>query len=367
VSVLVYKVPFPHTGPRLRSLIGLASQKEFVMRPPAVINRYVCRTWLVALALVVAGSPALAQTKVRYIEVVRNLAYLPSYVALAGGFFKEQGLDVSLSSAQGGDKAAALMLSNSADITLVGPEVAVYVQNSESPEKLRIFCSLTGTSTNFLVSRQKLSAPFNWPLLKGKTVLGWRPGSTPELFLEYALRKNGIDPIKDIVNNTNIAPPARLGAWLAGTGDFAIFSEPEVTILERDGKGFPVLFVGSEVGRVDYTVFMATSSYMQKNPQIVQAFTNAVHKAQKMTYTADPAELAKLVVDFFPAVTEAQIAEAVKRYRAVNLWPSDPIVGEQAMNLLQDILMQGGVQDAGKRVKYADLVVTSFGEAAKAK
>ena len=317
--------------------------------------------------LTVAAAPASAQTKVRYVEVVRNLAYLPSYVAIAKGFFKDEGLDVTLSSAQGGDKAAALMLSGSADITLVGPEVGVYVWNSESPEKLRIFCSLTGTSTNFLVARQKPAAPFAWSMLKGKTLLGWRPGSTPELFLEYALKKQGLDLLKDLTLNTNIAPPARLGAWLAGAGDYAIFSEPEVTILERDGKGAPLLFVGAEVGKVDYTLFMATGSYMKKNPQTIQAFTNAVYKAQRLSAGADPAELAKLLADFFPAVTEPQIAEAVKRYRAVDLWPADPRVTERAMETLQDILIQGGVQEPAKRVKFADLVDNSFGEAAMAK
>ena len=305
--------------------------------------------------------PATAQTKVRYVEVVRNLAYLPSYIAIAKGYFKEEGLDVQLSTAQGGDKATALLLSGGADISLVGPEVAVYVYNSESPEKLRIFCSLTGTSTNFLMSRQKPAGPFQWSQVKGKTMLGWRPGSTPELFLEYALKKNGIDPFKDITNNTNIAPPARLGAWLGGAGDYAIFSEPEVTILERDGKGYPLTFVGTEVGKVDYTLFLATRSYIAKNPQTVQAFTNAAYKAQRLTATGDPAELAKLVVDFFPSVTELQIAEAVKRYRAVELWPTNPLVTERAMDTLQDILIQGTVQDAGKRVRHADLVDNSFG------
>lgn len=327
----------------------------------------IARTLLAAIFVLLGLSAASAQTKVRYIEVVRNLAYLPSYVALSKGYFKDEGLNVTLSSAQGGDKATALVLSGSADITLVGPEVAVYVWNSESPEKMKIFCALTGTSTNFLVARQKPAGPFQWSMLKGKTVLGWRPGSTPELFLEYALRKNGIDPFKDIVNNTNIAPPARLGAWLSGAGDYAIFSEPEVTLMERNGKGFPLLFVGSEVGQVDYTLFMATASYIKKNPQTVQAFTNAIYKAQKLSNTAPADELAKLVVEYFPSVTEQQIADAVKRYREVGLWPSDPAVTERSMDTLQDILIQGGVQEANKRVKHADLVVTSFGEAAKAK
>jgi len=320
-----------------------------------------------AVALSTGLSAAHADTKVRYVEVVRNLAYLPSYVAFAKGYFKEAGLDVSISTAQGGDKATAMILAGNADITLVGPETAVYVWNSESPEKMKIFCSLTGTSTNFFISRKKMDpATFKWSMIKGSTVLGWRPGSTPELFMQYAMRKNGIDPAKDITDVTNIGVPARLGAWMSGKGDYAIFSEPELTRIEKDGKGYPLRFVGSDVGQVDYTLFMATESYIKKNPKIIQDFTNAIYKAQLFTKTADPAELGKLVVKYFPVVTVQDIANAVLRYRKVNLWRDDPVVYEKPMETLQDILIQGGAQKADKRVKYSDIVLTSFAEKAKA-
>lgn len=312
---------------------------------------------------------AAAQTKVRYVEVVRNLAYLPSYVAMAKGYFKDEGLDISISTAQGGDKVSALMLSNSADVALVGPESPVYVMNSESPMKLKIFCSLTGTSTNFFMARKApaAGAKFDWASIKGSTVLGWRPGSTPELFLEYAMRKNGIEPTKDINLVTNIAVPARIGAWLAGTGEYSIFSEPDATIIEQQGKGSRLTFVGREVGKVDYTVFTASAEYIKKNPKVIQAFTNAVYKAQLFTKTASAEELGKLTKQFFPRITDAQIAGVVDRYRAEDLWPADPMVYEKAIVTLQDILIQGGAQKPDKRVKYADVVVTNFAEEAKAK
>lgn len=323
---------------------------------------------VVAAGALGAPSAASAQTKVRYVEVVRNLAYLPSYIAFAKGFLKEEGLEVSLSTAQGGDKATAQLLSGHADITLVGPETAVYVQNSASPEKMIIFCSLTGTSTNFFISRKPIKPEeFQWSMIKGSTVLGWRPGSTPELFMEWAMKQNGVDPIRDIDNITNVGVPARMGAWLSGKGDYAIFSEPEVTRLEADGKAYVATFVGNHVGQVDYTLFMTTDSYIQKNPQVVQAWTNAIHKAQLYTQKADPKELAGLVKQYFPVVTEQQIVSAVNRYRAVKLWRTDPVVYEKPMEQLQDILIAGGVQKPGERVKYETIVNTTFAEKAKAK
>ncbi len=70
-------------------------------------------------------------TPVRYEEVIRSIFYLPSYVALAKGYFKDEGLDVSMKTAWGSDKGVAALLSGTADIVLVGPETTVYIQNQE--------------------------------------------------------------------------------------------------------------------------------------------------------------------------------------------------------------------------------------------
>ncbi|MFL6832903.1 MAG: ABC transporter substrate-binding protein, partial [Xanthobacteraceae bacterium] len=100
-------------------------------------RRRTLQTGLATLLSAAAPLPALAQSKprvkIRYNEVVRSMLYAPAYVAIAKGYFDELGLDVTLATAQGGDKSVAIMLSNQADIALIGPESAIYVQNSDSP------------------------------------------------------------------------------------------------------------------------------------------------------------------------------------------------------------------------------------------
>ena len=78
------------------------------------------------------------------------------------------------------------------------------------PDKPVIFCAPTATDGLFLASRQKLDK-FDWSMLNGKKIMGWRPGSTPQLYLEYVLKQRGVaaDTIKSIV--TNIGMPARDG------------------------------------------------------------------------------------------------------------------------------------------------------------
>jgi NitT/TauT family transport system substrate-binding protein len=302
--------------------------------------------------------------KIRYNEVVRSILYAPAYVAITKGYFKDAGFDVTLTTAQGGDKSVAALLSNSADIGLMGPEAAIYVQNSDSPTKIPIFCGLTATDGFMLMSRDKIDK-FDWSMLKGKEILGFRPGSTPILFFEAAMRKNGIDPFKDVKLNNNVAIPARVGSWIAGQNQFAIFIEPDASQLEMDGKAHFVASIGETVGPADYTTFMATDKYIKENPTIIQTWTDTIHKAQQWTAESPPADVAKAIEPFFQGVNPQALLAAAQRYRKLNIWKSTPKIEPAAMERFQDILVQGNVLESGKRVKFETLVVTEFANKAK--
>jgi NitT/TauT family transport system substrate-binding protein len=302
--------------------------------------------------------------KIRYNEVVRSILYAPAYVAIAKGYFTEVGFDVTMATAQGGDKSMAALLSGGADIALMGPETAIYVQTSDSPTKARIFCGLTATDGFMLVGRDKVDK-FDWQTLKGKEILGFRPGSTPLLFLEAALRRNGIDPQTDVKLNNNVGIPARVGSWLAGQNQFAIFIEPDASQLELDGKAHFLASIGETVGFADYTSFMATEKYIHDNAAVIQSWTDAIAKGMKWTASAPAEEIAGVLQQFFPGVNPKALVAAAQRYQRLKIWKSTPVIDPAAIEKFQDILVQGHVLEPAKRVKFADLVLTEF--AAKAK
>jgi NitT/TauT family transport system substrate-binding protein len=312
-----------------------------------------------AAAVRVASARPAPAARVRYNEVVHSLFYAPAYVAIAKGMFADAGIEVEMTTANGGDKSIAALLGGAADIALVGPEAPIYVLNSESPRKVRIFCGLTATDGYLLVSREKPAA-FDWSMVRGKEVMAWRPGSTPLLFLQAALRRNRIDPLSDVKLLTTIAPPARMGAWLAGQTQYAIFAEPDASLLELGGNGHIVASVGETVGQIDYTAFMATDDYLGANPNVVQAWTNAIAKAMAWTKAESAAELAAVLLPFFPGVGDAAMTAGVERYRRLGIWKQTPVIDPAAIERFQDILVQSDVLDASKRVKYADLVVADF-------
>jgi NitT/TauT family transport system substrate-binding protein len=302
--------------------------------------------------------------KVRYNEVVRSVLYAPAYVAITKGYFKDAGIDVELTTGGAGDKTMAALLSGSADIALAGPETAIYVLISESPTKARIFCGLTATDGFMLMGRTKVDK-FDWSALKGKDILGFRPGSTPLLFLEEAMRMNGLNPDTDLKLVNNIAPPARVGSWLAGQNEYGIFTEPDPSQLELDGKAYFMASVGDTVGFADYTSFMATDRYIKDNSAVVLAWTDSIYRSQQWTANASAADIVDAIEGYFPGVNRQALINATIRYQKLKIWKTSPVIESKAIDRFQDILVRGHVLEDAKRVKFSDLVLTEFANKAK--
>lgn len=81
-------------------------------------------------------------TKVRLNEVVHSIFYAPQYVAMEKGFFAEEGLDIVLDVGQGADKSMTALLSDSADIALLGTEAGIYVYNEGKEDYPKAFAQL---------------------------------------------------------------------------------------------------------------------------------------------------------------------------------------------------------------------------------
>lgn len=326
-------------------------------------RRHALQLGIAGLGSLLTAPAVLAQTrprlKVRYSEVIRSVFYAPAYVAMAKGYFSDAGLEVELATANGPDKLMAALLGGSADVGLVGPDAAIYVLNSKSPTKVRVFSGLTATDGFMLVGRDKVEK-FDWSILKGKEVLAGLPGGTPLVFLQAALRLNGIDPLKDLKLVTNVAPPARIGSWIAGQNQFATFAEPDASQLELDGKAHFLASIGQTIGPADYTTFVATDTYLTANPEAVQAWTNAIAKAQKWVATSQAADIAEAVKSYFPGIAPTALVAGIERYKRLKIWKSTPVIEASAIDRLQDVLVQGNVLGEAKRVKFTDLVRSEF-------
>ena len=295
--------------------------------------------------------------KVRVAEVTRSIFYAPEYVALAKGFFKQEGLDVTLTTTWGGDKTMTALLSGGTDIALVGSETSIYVYAQGSNDPIINFAQLTQTDGTFLVSREKIDK-FSWDQLKGKTFLGQRKGGMPQMVGEFVLKKNGIDPQKNLKLIQNIDFANVANAFASGTGDFVQLFEPTASIFEKEGKGHIVASFGTESGHVPYTVFMAKQSYMKKNPKQIESFTRAIYKAQQWVDSHSVLEIAKAIQPYFKDTDLSIIETVVDRYKSQGTYATNPILDEKEWNNLQNIMKEAG--ELPKAIDYKTLVNTDI-------
>src|SRR5262249_39653109 len=98
---------------------------------------------------------------------------------------------------------------------------------------------------------------------------------------------------------------------------------------------------------------------------IVQAWTNAIYKAQQWTASTPLAEIVKVLELYFPGIAAPALTAAAERYRRLKIWKTTPVIDPPAIERFQDILVQGNVLEPGKRVKFADLMRPEFANAAK--
>ncbi len=303
-------------------------------------------------------------TKVTLNEVAHSIFYAPMYVAVEEDYFAEEGIDLEIVTGFGADKTMTAVISGSADIGFMGSEASIYTYNEGAKDYVVNFAQLTQRAGNFLVAREKMP-DFTWDKLKDKTVLGGRKGGMPEMVFEYILKKNNIDPAKDLKINQNIDFGSTAAAFSEGQADFTVEFEPGATNLEKEGKGFVVASLGTDSGYVPYTAFSAKQSYIEENPEIIQAFTNALQKGMDYVQSHTPEEIASVISPQFKETDLDTITTIVSRYYDQNTWKSDLIFEKESFELLQDILEES--DELTKRAPYEDLVVTEYAEKAAKK
>lgn len=291
--------------------------------------------------------------KITLAEVTHSIFYAPQYVAIEQGYFEEVGIDVELILTSGADKVTAAVLSKDADIGFCGSEGTIYVYNGGEKDYLKTFAQLTQKDGSFLVSREKIK-DFKLEDLEGKTVLGGRAGGMPEMTLEYALKKNGIDPKKDVEIDTSVDFAAMGGAFIGGQGDFVTLFEPNALELEKEGYGYVVASIGELGGIVPYTSYSARISFIEENEELINNFTKAIQKGIDYVHNHTDEEVAKAIIAQFPDTSLEDIAKVVKRYRDIDAWPKTTDFSEDSFNHLQDIMIDNGAID--KKVPYDKLM-----------
>lgn len=323
---------------------------------------------IIIVAVIIAGAVIYSMNnktndnelkKISVNEVARSVFYAPQYVAINNGFFKEEGLEIELTTGQGADKVMTAVLAGQSDIGFAGPEASIYVYNEGKEDYAEVFAQMTKRDGSFLVSKTDTDN-FSWNDLKGKTVIPGRKGGVPYMTFEYVLKQNGINPETDVNLDDSIKFDLMAGAFAGGDAEYVTLFEPTASMTEEAGKGYVVASVGEASGEIPYTAYFAKKSYIEKNKDVIQGFTNAIYKGQQWIKQHSAKEIAEVIQDFFPDTDLDMLTKSIQSYMDIDAWNNTPVLKEEAFNRLQTVMKEAGELD--KEAPYNKVINNEFAE-----
>lgn len=299
----------------------------------------------------------------RVSEVTHSLFYAPLYVAINQGYFGDEGLEIDLTNAGGSDTVMSSLISNNADIGLMGPESCVYVRNNGMTNAPVIFAQLTACDGSFLVGRNE-ETDFDWNSLRNKHIIAGRKGGMPAMTLQYILEKRGLKPGSEIdadhdtILDTSIAFNLTTSSFIAGTGDYCTMFDPTASQCELDNTGYIVAALGEEVSDIPYTCFVATSGYLNNNNENIIKFVRALKKGYNYLMTATDNQIISSLKPSFSTTSDELILMSVKNYIRIGAYASSFELKQSSWNKMLEII--DGAGELKSAVAWNDAVNNSF-------
>jgi NitT/TauT family transport system substrate-binding protein len=255
---------------------------------------------LAAVSLLATAFHGYAQIEKRDVHIAVGgktaLYYLPLTITERLGYFKDEGLNVRISDFAGGTRSLEAVVGGSADVVSGSYEHTINMQSRM--QHFRAFV-LSGAAPQITVAiSSKLAEKYKSPKdLKGLKVGVSAPGSSTNMVINYLLAKGGLKPTD--VSILGIGAGATVVSAIdQGRVDVISQTDPAVTILEKEGKvkviaetrtlqGTESLFGGPMPAASLY----APVDYVKKNPNTVQALTNAMVRALLWMQEASPQQI----------------------------------------------------------------------------
>ena len=260
---------------------------------------------LIALAAQAGAQGALEKTKV-HIAVGGKAAfyYLPLTIAEQLGYFKAEGLDVTISDFAGGSTALRAVVGGSADVVSGAYEHTISLQGKR--QYFQAFVqqgSLPQISMGISAAR---AASYKSPKdLKSMKVGVSAPGSSTNNLVNQMLVKGGLKPGDVSIVGVGLGAGA-IAAMKSGQIDAISNTDPVMTRLEQDGAIKIIADTRTTKGTIAVWgaplpagCLYAPIEFVKKNPNTVQALTNAIVRADKWLANATPQDILKTVPEAY--------------------------------------------------------------------
>jgi NitT/TauT family transport system substrate-binding protein len=271
-----------------------------------MLRRHLLASGIAAAALPLwASAQTLEKPKLTLAVGGKNLFYyLPLTIAEQLGYFKAEGLDVTIVDFAGGAKALQAVVGGSADVVSGAFEHTINMHSKGQP--MRAFV-LQGATPQIVLGINPKTLPNYKTIadLKGKKVGVSAPGSSTNVMVNFLLAKAGLKPSDVSIIGVGTGSGA-VAAMRSGQIDAMSNLDPVITLLLRSGDVKIVsdtrLPAESEKvfgGPMPAGCLYAPQAFIDKNPATVQALTNAMVRADKWIQKAGAGDIIKVVPESY--------------------------------------------------------------------
>jgi len=274
------------------------------MRRRNFLAQSVATSFIVALPSAVRAQ-ALEKPKLTIAVGGKNLLYyLPLTIAESRGYFKAEGLDVTIADFAGGSRALQAVVGGSADVVSGAFEHTLNMQ--VKGVKLRAFV-LQGRAPQIVMGVNPKTMPNYRQIadLKGKKIGVTAPGSSTNVMANFVLAKAGLKASDVAIIGVGAANGA-VAAMRSGQIDAISNLDPVITLLQRSGdlkiiSDTRIVAESEKVfgGPMPAACLYAPQSFIDKNPATTQALANAIVRADKWIQAAGPGEIIKAVPESY--------------------------------------------------------------------
>src|SRR5258708_1038729 len=222
------------------------------------------------------------------------LYYLPLTITERLGYFKDEGLNVRISDFPGGTRSLEAVVGGSADVVAGAYEHTINMQSRK--QHFQAFV-LTGAAPQITVAiSSKLAGKYQSPKdLKGLKVGVSAPGSSTNMVINYVLAQGGLKPSDVAIIGIGTGGATVIAAVDQGKVDVISQTDPAVTMLEKANKVKVIAETRTPEGtaKIFGGPMPAASLYapvevVRKNPNTVQALTNATVRTLRWVHEAAP-------------------------------------------------------------------------------
>jgi NitT/TauT family transport system substrate-binding protein len=282
--------------------------------------------------------------------------YIPLYVAVDKGFFKNEGLDVKLVSTGGDEKTFAAVSSGNAQFGVSDPVFAAIAR--ERGQGGKVVAGIVRGMPFWVVTFNNKIKKFDNP--SGFT--GYRVASYTAPSTSYAVTKDMLQNNNHPINGKIVqgAFGTLLALVKANQADMALEIEPMVSIAVHQG-GHIVYDPANKLGDFAFTGLTVSDDFCKQHPEQVQAAVNAIAKAMQFIQTDYKGALIVAKKEF-PDTPDAVLDEALKRLIASGTIPKSPVLSKYAWD--KAVAMRKEIGDMKGEGSFTQNVDMRFAEKA---